>query len=131
MFLPGKFHGQRSLMGYSTWDHKVRHDWARAYIHLYKIILSPTEIYNVLVKHLTHFSGDITESPPWAICNEALISNFWPSAILDLYREYLLFIFFFFNELIFTFQSIVVSLILNILILSFFFRQTLDFVPGL
>lgn len=43
------------------------------YIHLYKIILSPTEIYNVLVKHLTHFTGDITESPPWAIRNEALM----------------------------------------------------------
>ena len=27
VFLPGKFHGQRSLVGYSPWDHKkVRHD---------------------------------------------------------------------------------------------------------
>ena len=25
-FLPGEFHGQRSLVGYSLWDHKVRHD---------------------------------------------------------------------------------------------------------
>ena len=23
VFLPGKFHGQRSLMGYSPWDHKA------------------------------------------------------------------------------------------------------------
>ena len=27
VFLPGKFHGQRSLVGYSPWSHKkVRHD---------------------------------------------------------------------------------------------------------
>ena len=25
-FLPGKFQGQRSLVGYSPWGHKVRHD---------------------------------------------------------------------------------------------------------
>ena len=25
---PGKLHGQRSLVGYSPWGHKVRHDWA-------------------------------------------------------------------------------------------------------
>ena len=29
VFLPGKFHGQRSLMGYSLWSSKrVGHDWA-------------------------------------------------------------------------------------------------------
>ena len=27
-FLPGKFHGKRSLAGYSPWDHRVRHDLA-------------------------------------------------------------------------------------------------------
>ena len=26
VFLPGKFHGQRSLVGYSTWDRRVRHE---------------------------------------------------------------------------------------------------------
>ena len=25
VFLPGKIHGQRSLDGYSPWDHRVRH----------------------------------------------------------------------------------------------------------
>ena len=25
--LPGEFHGQRSLEGYSPWDHRVGHDW--------------------------------------------------------------------------------------------------------
>ena len=27
VFLPGKFHGQRSLAGYSPWGHRVRHNW--------------------------------------------------------------------------------------------------------
>ena len=27
-FLPGKSHGQRSLVGYSPWGHRVRHNWA-------------------------------------------------------------------------------------------------------
>ena len=26
VFLPGEFHGQRSLVGYSPWSHRVRHD---------------------------------------------------------------------------------------------------------
>ena len=26
VFLAGKFHGQRSLVGYSPWGHRVRHD---------------------------------------------------------------------------------------------------------
>ena len=28
MFLPGKFHGQRSLVGYSPWGGRVGYDWA-------------------------------------------------------------------------------------------------------
>ena len=27
VFLPGKYHGQRSLVGYSSWDCRVRHNW--------------------------------------------------------------------------------------------------------
>ena len=26
VFLPGEFHGQRNLAGYSLWGHRVRHD---------------------------------------------------------------------------------------------------------
>ena len=33
VFLPGKFHGQRSLEGYSPWGHKESHDWVTEYIH--------------------------------------------------------------------------------------------------
>ena len=28
VFLPGEIHGQRSLVGYSPWGHRVGHDWA-------------------------------------------------------------------------------------------------------
>ena len=28
VFLPGKFHIQRSLVGYSPWGHRVGHNWA-------------------------------------------------------------------------------------------------------
>ena len=27
VLLPGQSHGQRSLVGYSPWDHRVEHDW--------------------------------------------------------------------------------------------------------
>ena len=27
VFLPGEFHGQRSLVGCSPWDHRIRHKW--------------------------------------------------------------------------------------------------------
>ena len=37
VFLPGKFHGQRSLVGYSTWGPKrVRHDWVTKQQQLWK-----------------------------------------------------------------------------------------------
>ena len=26
VFLPGEFHGERSLVGYSPWGHRVRHN---------------------------------------------------------------------------------------------------------
>ena len=33
LFLPGKFHGQRSLVHYSPWGHRVGHDWAHMHTH--------------------------------------------------------------------------------------------------
>ena len=33
LFLPGKLHGQRSLVGYSPWDGRVRHDWVTEHTH--------------------------------------------------------------------------------------------------
>ena len=34
VFLPGKFHGQRSLASYSPWGHRIRHDWAHMHTSL-------------------------------------------------------------------------------------------------
>ena len=33
VFLPGKSHGQRCLLGYSPWGHRVRRDWAYMWWH--------------------------------------------------------------------------------------------------
>ena len=37
VFLPEKFHGRRSLVGYSPWDHRVERDWA-ASLHFPSLI---------------------------------------------------------------------------------------------
>ena len=37
VFLPGKFHGKRSLVGYSPWGHRVRHNWVTEHIHMYPV----------------------------------------------------------------------------------------------
>ena len=29
-FLPGEFHGQRSMVGYGPWGHRVRYNWAHS-----------------------------------------------------------------------------------------------------
>ena len=34
-FSPGKFHGQRSLVGYSPWGHRVRHNWVTGHTHIH------------------------------------------------------------------------------------------------
>ena len=35
VFLPGKSHGWRSLVGYSPWGHKVGHNWATSLTYFY------------------------------------------------------------------------------------------------
>ena len=46
VLLPGKFYGWRSLVGYSPWDCRVKHDWATSltlteYTNLFKLWFSP------------------------------------------------------------------------------------------
>jgi len=44
VFLPGEFHGQRSLAGYSPWDRRVEYDWATNFYFfqdLYAEVLTP------------------------------------------------------------------------------------------
>ena len=45
VFLPGKFHGQRSLGGYSPWGHKVRHDWTCTHEEGILISCGKNELY--------------------------------------------------------------------------------------
>ena len=33
VLLPGKSHGQKSLVGYSPWSRRVRHDWANMHLN--------------------------------------------------------------------------------------------------
>ena len=42
LFLPGKFHEQSNLVGYSPWGHRVRHDWARHWLIYSHHLLTPT-----------------------------------------------------------------------------------------
>ena len=37
VLLPGEFHGQRRLEGYSRWGHRVRHDWVTALLLLLSV----------------------------------------------------------------------------------------------
>ena len=39
VFLPGKFHGQRSLVGYSPWGHRVGHKWVIEHTHIHLIMI--------------------------------------------------------------------------------------------
>ena len=47
VFLPGTFHGQRSLAGYSPWVTRVRHDWAtNTFLHRRCVVLSCSVLSN-------------------------------------------------------------------------------------
>ena len=48
VFLPGKFHGQRSLVGYSPWGHKEADTTEQLSIHtrMYICVYIYTHIYN-------------------------------------------------------------------------------------
>ena len=59
VFLPGKFHGLRSLVGYSPWGCKESdmterlHFHIRTYVHTYKVVL--------VVKNMPANAGDIRD----------------------------------------------------------------------
>ena len=46
VFLPGKFHGQRSLGGYSPWGCRVRHNWSNLAhtVYFFKITIKTIKI---------------------------------------------------------------------------------------
>ena len=64
VFLPGKFHEQRSLAGYSPWDRRVRHDWA--HIPWYKWTTVGLSIHSLKDTRYYQF---------WTISNNAVKNN--------------------------------------------------------
>ena len=67
VFLPGRFHGQRSLAGYSPWGHRVRHDWAHstaAHRNDYDTILCQVQIFsqNLIERYLNNENSYILVS---------------------------------------------------------------------
>ena len=48
VFLPGEFHGYRSLVGPSPWCRRVRHNWVTKHIHTYR---SCTYFLRFISKH--------------------------------------------------------------------------------
>ena len=58
VFLPGEFHGQRSLVGYSPWCHTVGHDWS-----------------NLAYTHTHYWENRSSEEPPHRHISSAKISG--------------------------------------------------------
>ena len=54
-FLPREFHGQRSLMGYSPWGLRVRHDWAANTFTLFHLRLVKDHALRLLVWQLIYY----------------------------------------------------------------------------
>ena len=57
VFLPGKSHGQRSLVGYSPWGRRVRHDWATSLSFFSYLVL-----FSSLLPHGLQFTRLLS---PW------------------------------------------------------------------
>ena len=77
VFLPGEFHGQRCLVGYSPWSPRVKHNW---------VTNTFTFSCGLMIKNLPANAGDTSLIPgPWKFHMEATKSircNYWiPSAI--------------------------------------------------
>ena len=50
VFLPGKSHGRRNMVGYSPWGHRVGHDWLRDFTFTFFHFLNTTKVsvYHVM-----------------------------------------------------------------------------------
>ena len=64
IFMPGKFHGQRSLADYSPWGCKVRHNWATKHTHIHAHTHTHTH---------THMVTDILSS--WQTSPDSLVGR--------------------------------------------------------
>ena len=50
VFLPGEFHGQRNLAGYSSWGCRVGHDWVTNKVTLLEFTAEGLQIELALLK---------------------------------------------------------------------------------
>ena len=63
VFLSGEFHGQRNLVGYSLWSHRVRHEWAtNTFVFWDSVLISLS--YSFLVHSVEAYLRDIAGSIP-------------------------------------------------------------------
>ena len=81
IFLPGEFHGQRSLVGYSPWSCRVWHDWATEHTCMVVLSLFLEKIPSCF------FHNDCTDLCLYQQCTGVL---FFPSSC-----QHLIFVFFF------------------------------------
>jgi len=72
IFLPGESHGQRSLVGYSPWGHRLEHDWsdlARTHVWLFawdkflEVKLLLTNSKNILLHIVTTAAKSLQSCP--------------------------------------------------------------------
>ena len=61
VFLPGKFHGRRSLAGYNPWGPRVRHKWATEHV-LFTIIWSSDLNFIVKYTDIVQFSHSVVSN---------------------------------------------------------------------
>ena len=83
VFLPGKFHGQRSLVGSSLWGHKrVRHDWVTSNSSVCKAgSMVSVQTYDVCWLDLTPASFDLTLKialRTWCVCASSVAHSCLP-----------------------------------------------------
>ena len=80
VFLPGKLHGQRSLAGYSPWNHRVGHNWAQAEGTSYVMLLLDILGWNFCMC----FVGKTSKIDFFSIfiCSHQQCCCFFPSVLL-------------------------------------------------
>ena len=69
---PGKPHGWRSLVGYSSWGHKVRHDWATNTHTLFVRWVRKSERFS----HLNNHGVDLDSSQLYSFISLMMHKNY-------------------------------------------------------
>ena len=86
VFLPGKFHEQRSLVGYSPWGHRVRHDRAPIKQHSqFSVVGTWISIRTVLSLRISEFEK-IRQHQPHLFHADSLSSESPEKPFLNKYK---------------------------------------------